>query len=227
MSESTELSEIEAQELANIQAEMAAQAAELQESLVVESSNISNAGKQFTMPDGTNMGNSMEVVILGHIRAHELYPDTVYNANKPEAPICYSRNYLKDASVPHKNVEKPECDNCEDCPNNEWGSKGQGKACSETYRVAVIVPKHNQTVPMTLKIAPTGMKGFDSSISGIQKAFGQNGNLAMPYAAIVTAEFTDAPYPVVKITGTNARAVSPQELLAYHRLAKDAVDALL
>jgi hypothetical protein len=177
------------------------------------------------MPDGTAMGSNIEVVILGHIRSHELYPDTVYNANKPEAPICYSRNLLNEPSMPHKNVDKPECDNCEDCPNNEWGSKGQGKACNETYKVAVIVPAYDPNVPVVLKIASTGMKGFDSSIGGIQKAFGKNGNLAMPYAAIVNAEFTDAAYPVVKITGTQAR-VNPA-ITTHFKMAKDAVEALL
>lgn len=225
----TDIATIEAKELASLEAEMAAQAAELSESLQVTSSNISNAGKQFTLPDGTNLGNKMEIVILGHVRHRELYPDKVYNSNNPEPPICFSKNRLNEASVPHSSVASPESTSCDGCPNNEWGSKGEGKACKETYRVAVIIPSVSKVTPYVLKVVASGrgLTNFDASVSGIQKAFGKNGNLALPFEAIVSAEFTDAQFPVVKVTGDNARLNSDSDKLAYFKLSKDAVNTLL
>lgn len=225
--EGTDLSLIEAKELAALEQEMAEEAAALSGSLTVASSNISNAGKQFTLPDGTNLGNQMKVVILGYVKFHELYPNTVYNANNPEPPICFGSHKITDEAKPSPLVKKPECDVCDVCPNNEWGSKGQGKACKETYRVAVILPEIDKSIPYILKVVSTGLKHFDTSINAIQRTFGKNGNLAMPYAATVSAEFTDAQYPVVKITGTGAEANSPKDLLAYHHMAKDVTEALL
>ncbi len=227
----TDLALMEARELADIRAEMAAEAALLSSNLTVSSNNISNGNKQFTLPDGTVMGSSMEVIILGHIKAHELYPEGVYNANKPEAPICMSKTKLGEEELPHASIEKPECDTCAECPNNQWGSKGQGKLCKEKYKVAVIVPAHDDSTVYTLSIAATAMKHFDASIGGIQTAYGVKGKngepdkKALPCEAIVTAEFMDQAYPLVKITGANAR---PNPAFAKHySYSKGAIENLL
>jgi len=216
-----DLAEIEAQELATIEAEMALAAQEMNDELVTTSSRISNSGKSFTLPDGTVMGAKMELVILGYIDASALYPAT-FDPNSHEPPICYAIGKANSAMIPHPKVDKPEADTCEECPNNEYGSRGNGKACKNEYQVAVVVPGHCET-PIVLGISATGRAPFQSSLGAIQKAFGQNGNLAHTCQAVVTAEFTDALYPVVKITG----GVPNPDAVAHFRMAKDAVQALL
>lgn len=217
-SEETDLAEIEAQELATIEAEMALAAQEMKDNLVVSTNRISNRGKQFTLPDGTVAGPTLEIVILGYIRANALFPST-YDPNSPEAPICFAFAKPGDNLAPSSAVEKPESEVCSDCPNDEFGSAltGKGKACKNEYQVAVLVPSHSMTEVMTLAISATGMKGFDSSLGGAMKAFGHTAQ------AILTAEFTDAMFPVVKITGgkPNPNAVD------HFRMAKEAVETLL
>jgi len=216
--EETALAEIEAKELANIEAEMAAAAKEMQENLVISTNRISNRGKQFTLPDGTVKGPTLEVVILGYIRANALFSST-YDPNSPEAPICFAFAKPGEELKPSKNVEKAESEICSECPNDEFGSAivGKGKACKNEYQVAVIVPDHSPTEIMTLSVSATGLKGFDSSLGGAMKAFGHTAQ------AILTAEFSDAMYPVVKITGGRPNP----DAVAHFRLAGDAVQSLL
>lgn len=216
--EATDLAEIEAQEIATIEAEMALAAQEMQDNLVISTNRISNRGKQFTLPDGTVMGSTLEVVILGYIRANSLFPST-YDPNSPEAPICAAYAKPGEELKPSVNIEKPESEICNECPNDEFGSAlmGKGKACKNEYQVAVVVPSHNLTEIMTLSVSATGLKGFDSSLGGAMKVFGHTAQ------AILTAEFTDAMYPVVKITGGKPNP----DAVAHFRLAKDAVDNLI
>jgi len=214
---SQDLAEIKAQELANIEAQMEADAKAMQESLVVSTSRISNAGKQFTLPDGTVIGPKLEAVILGYADASALYPPN-YDPNNIQPPICYAIGKANEPLIPNAKVEKPEAPTCEECPNNEYGSAsvGQGKACKNEYQIAVIIPGHTET-PVTLCVSATGRKGFNSSMSAILKSFGH------PSKAIITAEFTDAAYPVVKITGGKP---NPDAVMHYN-MAADAVQTLL
>jgi hypothetical protein len=221
--ESTEmtLNEPSAQDLALMDEEMAAATAEMQAGLKVTSSKISNKNKHFTLPDGTLIGPVMEVVILGYVRANAFYAGQ-YDPANPTGPTCSAVCAPGGEAdmAPDKKVEKQESPTCAECPNEAWGSApvGKGKACKNEYQVAVIVPGFT-TTPVTLCIAATGLKSFDSSLGGIMKAYGH------PAKAIVSAEFTDAAYPVVKITGTNSR-LNP-DALEHFRAAKDAVAALL
>jgi len=218
VAESTDLAEIEAKQLALMEAEMEAAAKEMQDNLVVSNNRISNYGKQFTLPDGTAMGPTLEVVILGYIKASAFFAG-VYDPNNKSAPVCFA--YAKPGTElkPSSKVEKAECDICSECPNDEFGSadNNKGKACKNEYQVAVIVPSHSPTEVMTLSISATGMNGFDSSLGGIIKGFGSS------VKGIVNAEFTDAVYPVVKITGgqPNPNAVK------HFMISKDAVKNLL
>jgi len=212
-----ELVEIQAQELANIEAEMELAAKAMQESLEVSTSRISNAGKQFTLPDGTVIGPKLECVILGYVDASALYPPN-FDPNNIEPPICYAVGKAGEPLVPNTKVEKPEAEKCSECPNDEYGSAavGQGKACKNEYQVAVVVPGHTET-PITLCISATGRKPFNSSMSAILKNFGH------PTRAIVTAEFTDKAFPVVKITG----GVPNPDAAKHFSIAADAIQDLL
>jgi len=217
VAESTDLAEIEAQELATIEAEMDAAAQKMKDNLVVSSNRISNRGKQFTLPDGTQMGPTLEVVVLGYINANAMFSST-YDPNAPEAPICFAYAEPGDELKPSTKVEKPEAPVCSDCPNDEFGSAqtGKGKACKNEYQVAVIVPGQGD-VPMTLSISATGMKMFDTSMGGVLK------NFKTSMHAVLTAEFTDAMYPVVKITGGRPNP----DTLAHWKIHRDAIDTLL
>jgi len=213
--ETTELAEIEATELANIEAEMKAEAAAMKENLTVTSSKISNSNKKFTMPDGKEMGDTMELVILGYIDTATYYPG-VYNSNKHEAPTCYAFGEVGKPMLPSGKVEKPQAPSCEECANSQFGSKGDGKACNESYQVAVIVPGESDT-PVTLTIAATGRGSFNTSMSAIINNFGH------PAKAIVTAEFTEKAYPVVKLTGGRPNP----DFAKHYSVSKAAVATLL
>lgn len=220
LAESTDLAEIEARELATIQAEMEADALKMQENLVVKNNRISNKGKTFTLPDGTVMGPALEVVILGYIQANAYFAG-VFDVNNPQPPTCFAYAKPGDELKPTASVEKPECDVCKDCSFDEFGSanggSGKGKACKNEYQVAVIVPSHSPTEVMTLSISATGLDSFNSSLGAIIK------NFKSAVKGIVTAEFTDALYPVVKITG----GVPNPDAIKHFMLSKEAVQNLV
>lgn len=219
MSKDTELAlkEEEAKQLATIEAEMAASVKAMQEGLVVTSSRISNSGKKFTLPDGTVLGSSMKAVILGYVDASAYYPGQ-WDPNNYSPPVCWAVGMPGTALKPSKKVEKPEAGACADCANDAFGSAqvGDGKACKNEYRVAVVVPGFVE-MPVTLAISAKGRNAFNQSLSGVMKNFGH------PAQAIVDVEFMDEAYPVVKITGG-----APNPDFAKHfAMSKDAVEVLL
>jgi len=220
--ESTDMAikEAEAQEIALMEEEMAIAAAEMKANLGASSNRIRNNGKQFTLPDGTVAGSELKIVILGHVRAHALFQGT-YNPNNPESPICAALGQKESEMKPTDGVEKPQAPSCSECPSNEWGSAtngGKGKECKNSYNVLVVCPDYSTTDTAILTIAATGMTNFDTSMKGIIKGCGH------PTQAIVTAEFMDSTFPVVKITSKDI--VPNPDKLAHFGLSKGALEEL-
>jgi len=203
--ESEERAAMEAKELATMEAEMIAEGDKLKEDLAAAGNRISNSGKQFTLPNGEAMGPTLDVVILGYQYASAFY-EGAYDSKNPQGPVCFAKSSAANLAQikPAKEVAKPESETCATCPNDAFDSApvGKGKACKNEIQVHVALPDNvNET--MILAISATGIKGFKSSLSGILNGFGHTAK------AIVKAEFTDAMYPVVKLTGgvANPRAI--------------------
>ena len=130
MSESTDLVSIEER----IKQQLAVQTQKASE-LQNKANLISFKGGQLIV-DGTPVpGGEAEVLVLAQ-QAERAYYLGVYDPNKTQVPACYSFDLL----TPHPEASDPQCNTCEGCPHNKWGSarQGKGKACRESARVAIV-----------------------------------------------------------------------------------------
>lgn len=95
--------------------------------------------KGAAMPD-----NKMEVVIILDI-THNAFYEGRYDSDNPQSPVCFAfgdvtgedENFVM---APHPDSSSPQADQCQGCPQNEWGSadQGRGKACKNMHRIAMI-----------------------------------------------------------------------------------------
>lgn len=141
------------------------------------SSKITAKARQgFTLPDDTKL-ETLEVVILDW-----RYVNTLYGPYKPgqvESPICWSVGNDATNMIANEGSKTVQCDTCNDCPKNQFGSAlvGSGKACKNGIRLAVIAPDSTQSSPVyTLALPPTSLKDFTKLVrnaNGIQASIMQ------------------------------------------------------
>lgn len=86
-------------------------------------------------------GNKVECIIVASGFVHRLYAGA-FDADNPQAPICFALSLTGEDMVPHEAAAEPQSDKCETCENYKWGSaeKGRGKAC-KAGRNLIAIPK--------------------------------------------------------------------------------------
>lgn len=86
-------------------------------------------------------GNKLECIIVASGFVHRLY-EGAFDADNPQAPICFALSLTGEDMEPHKDSAQPQSDKCETCENYKWGSaeKGRGKAC-KAGRNLIAIPK--------------------------------------------------------------------------------------
>lgn len=85
-------------------------------------------------------GNKLDAIIIASTY-HNLYYDTDWDENNPTNPVCFAYSPDGENMVPHPASSKPQCDSCDACPLNKWGSDpkgGRGKACKNGRSLAMI-----------------------------------------------------------------------------------------
>lgn len=172
------------------------------------SNKIQLKDKQFTLPDGQSSNGPLECIILDFAWFMVHYPG-VYNSNNPQQPNCFAvgRESPDTGELkPHESVEKPQGENCKDCPKNEWGSSpvGKGKACKNQRRLIVVPPNFTEeTEPMTMYVSPAGLKNFDKYVSRLRSEHG-----LLPVQVVTEISFDrDKSYPLLlfRMIDTHAR----------------------
>ena len=167
---------------------------------------ISTAGKIFTIPGGATSSGPLSLVILDWRIAHAYYTG-IYDPAKPKAPDCWAMSSTLNCAPDPAKVRTPKHSDCQSCPFNEWGSRGKGKACKETRRLAVapLDAKPGDT-PFLLEVSPTGIKSFEGLITTLQSKG------VTPMEAVTEVAFrSDATYPTL--------VFSPAALLTDEQLA--------
>lgn len=172
------------------------------------SNKIQLKDKKFTLPDGQSSNGPLECIVLDFAWDMVHYAG-VYNSNNPQKPNCFAVGRESPDSgelKPHESVEKPQHDNCKDCPKNEWGSSpvGKGKACKNQRRLIVVPPNFDEsTEPMTMYVSPAGLKNFDKYVSRLSAEHG-----LLPVQVVTEISFdADKSYPLLmfKMLDTHAR----------------------
>jgi hypothetical protein len=105
------------------------------------------------MVDGMPVPNGTADVTILAVQPMRAFYDGEYNPAVTQLPACYSY----DLEAPHPECQSPQNLTCKGCPKDEWGSKGRGKACKESAKLAVIsanapfetAPMYQASVPVT------------------------------------------------------------------------------
>lgn len=130
--------------------------------------------KTFKLPNGQESAHPLRVVVLDFV-AFKAFYDRPFSEDEKTPPACFAlgRGKLKDMS-PHESAPAKQSETCADCPNNEFGSKGKGKACGDHYVLAVVEPSDKPDAPVYLiKLSPTATRPWDAYVTNVLSAFGR------------------------------------------------------
>ena len=153
--------------------------------------------KQFMLPDGTKTPGPLQLVIVDFISKNTFY-EGAFDAKNITPPVCFSigSNPLK--MTPSANAPVAQCDTCNGCAMNAFGSAGTGKACKNSRVLAVLPPDADENTPMwLLATSPTANKGFDGFVASTARVF------QTPPIGVVTTVGFDANETYAKLTFTD------------------------
>lgn len=135
--------------------------------------------KEFKLPDGSTT-DTLEVVIVDFISTHSYY-EGKYDPKKIVPPNCFAIGINPLALIPSNKSPDKQADNCQTCPLNQWGSDGNGKACKNGRRLALLPPDADAETPlMIIDVSPTGIKSFDAFVNSVA------GKFALPPMGVIT-----------------------------------------
>ena len=160
--------------VANVDEQLAAEAAAIAENIQVGTGNaISIKDKAFTFPSGESTNEPIEAVIVDYTFRNQFY-EGKYDPKNPSPPVCWAIGKLESKLTPSSKVTNPEStDTCASCPNNQFGSDGDGKACKNQLVLAVVAPDAGPDDPvMTISVPPTSLKPAKAYIATVAKLFG-------------------------------------------------------
>lgn len=174
--------------------------------------------KQFLLPDGSKTPGPLELVIVDFTAKNAFY-EGAYDSKAITPPACFAigSNPLK--MVPSKNAPLGQATDCQSCPNNQFGSDGNGKACKNSRVLAVLPPDADADTPMwILATSPTANKGFDGFVTSVARVF------QVPPVGVVATVGFDPNETYAKLTFTNPQ---PNTNLAEHFARQEEAKAML
>lgn len=142
---------------------------------------VVNQDKTFSFPDGRKSGEPFKAIIVEFISGN-FYFDQPYVKGQVISPACFALGEDPDELVPSDNSPDRQAPTCAECPLNQFGSNGTGKACQNRRQLVLLPPKgiDKETPLNVLSISPTALKGFDGYVAKLAGAFRK------PPAAFVT-----------------------------------------
>ena len=174
--------------LALVDDELAKEVANLKNSISQPSGNRIRveATGDFILPDGLNLGNEFQIVVIDFVSRNTFYSGP-YNPQNPSPPDCYAIGKDIGAMAPEQDSPSLQADKCFSCPLNQFGSgnNGKSKACKNTRELAVrIVDDQGYDAGATLytlSLPPTAIRSFDGAVAAVMRSL--NGP---PLKAILT-----------------------------------------
>lgn len=172
MAESKSIARKSGSALADIRKQLQEEAEKIKEQIGAPPTNaISTRDKVFTLPDGTVLRDSIDVVILDFVSANYFY-EGKWDPKNPQPPVCWAIGRNPHNLIPSDHAPQKQAESCSDCPMNEFGSDGDGKACKNTRRLAVMLADEGEESPIyTLSVPPTAIKGYDGYVAQIARLY--------------------------------------------------------
>jgi hypothetical protein len=135
--------------------------------------------KKFVLPDGVESDGPLDVVIVG-FTSRNVYYSGQFNPNNITPPDCFAEGDNPSLMAPSDKAEMKQAEDCNECPMNQFGSNGNGKACQNQRIIAVLPVGKPDAEIMTIRVSPSAIKGFDNYVSGL------NTKYKVPPFAVVT-----------------------------------------
>lgn len=172
--------------LVDIKAQMAADLAALADRTAPAGGDkIQLKGKLFKLPDGSE-ATSLDVVIVDFIAVNNFY-EGAYDPKNIVPPTCFAIGNIPTNLVPSDNAPVKQSDTCGACPMNQFGSQGDGKACKNQRRLALLPADADDDTPLwILDVSPTGLKSFDGYVRSVASKFG-----VTPVGVVTTITFAE------------------------------------
>lgn len=181
-------------------------------------SKIKLAAGSMTMPDGSKTPGPVPMVVVDFV-ARNMFYESPYDQNNIQPPVCFAIGKEPNKLAPSKNSPLPQAKTCAECPMNQWGSNGKGKACKNERSLAVLPPEGDSDTPLwQLNVSPTGIKGFDGFVSGVMRTF------QTPPVGVIVEVGLDANETYPKLTFSDP---VPNPNLAEHFSRQDEAQAML
>lgn len=129
-----------------------------------------DADEKVLMDGVTEIGDTLDVVILGAAVEHALYPKA-YQAGEHETPVCFYVGPSEADAKPDALSTAPQAATCATCAKNAFGSHPSGrggKACGQRRRLLLLVLGDNDDpseAPLRrLRVPPTSAKFVDAYV---------------------------------------------------------------
>lgn len=174
-------------DIAVLDAELAKEAQNIKKQIAAPSSpklTISKTGS-WTTPDGQELDTEIRGVVVDFVSSNKFY-DRQYDPNTPISPACFAIGTVLADMRPSKDAPAPQAETCGECPHNQFGSRGNGKACKNTREIAFLLESDfdNPDAQLYLiSVPPTGLKSFDGFVNAVARLFD-----GPPLKAIVTVK---------------------------------------
>lgn len=167
----------------NVMSSMAQDMEDLRSRLTkVSGDRIKISNKQFTLPSGDIL-DFLDVVIVDFVYTNKYY-EGAYEKDNIVPPNCFAIHQEPTGMVPSANSPDVQCEDCNKCWANQFGSSGKGKACQNRLLMAVLPADAGPDTPFAiLDISPTAVKPFSAYVSSVAR-----GLQRPPYGVITHVE---------------------------------------
>jgi len=138
--------------------------------------------KEFTYKQEV-IGNELQVVVVDFVHVNSYY-DREFDRNNPGPPACFALSEDGDEMQPDESSPVKQNEWCNGCPQDAWGSgKGEGKACKNGYRLAVLEPDTDpeEAELAMMTVPPSSLKNWDRYVRHLADKLkrGPNGVLTL------------------------------------------------
>lgn len=160
-----------------IREQLRAQAAAMNERTNPASGNKIMPGndKMFKLPDGSKVPE-LKAVIVDFVTTHSFY-ERPFDPKNILPPGCFAVGINPKDLAPTDKSPNKQAEDCQVCPMNEFGSAGDGKACKNSRRLALLPVNDDgddvdaEADILIMDVSPTALKGFDSYVQTLARTY--------------------------------------------------------
>lgn len=167
--------------------------------------------KRFNLPNGDVL-DFLDVVIVDFVYMNKFYA-SAYQKDSIVPPDCFAIAALESDLSPSENSPDQQYDGgCAKCPQNQYGSSGKGKACSNRILMACLPQDAGPDTPFViLDVPPTSQKGFQQYAQSVARGLGR------PPFGVVTHIEQDTSVTYAKLVFSDPQPLDDPEFIATIR----------